>query len=35
MMNDAGHYAFREKPDEFNFAVIRFISAWRALGEID
>jgi pimeloyl-ACP methyl ester carboxylesterase len=35
MMNDAGHYAFREKPDEFNFAVIRFINAWRALGEID
>lgn len=35
MMNNAGHYAFREKPDEFNFAVIRFINAWRALGEID
>ena len=35
MMNDAGHYAFREKPDEFNFAVIRFIKAWRALGEIE
>jgi pimeloyl-ACP methyl ester carboxylesterase len=35
MMNDAGHYAFREKPDEFNFAVIRFVNAWRALGEID
>jgi 2-hydroxy-6-oxonona-2,4-dienedioate hydrolase len=35
MMNDAGHYAFREKPDEFSFAVIRFINAWRALGEID
>lgn len=34
MMNDAGHYAFREKPDEFNFAVIRFVKAWRALGEI-
>lgn len=35
IMNDAGHYAFREKPDEFNFAVIRFVQAWRALGEID
>lgn len=35
MMNDAGHYAFREKPDEFNFAVIRFVKAWRALGGID
>ena len=35
MMNDVGHYAFREKPDEFNFAVIRFVKAWRALGEID
>jgi len=34
MMNDAGHYAFREKPDEFNFAVIRFINAWTTLGEI-
>ena len=34
IMNDAGHYAFREKPDEFSFAVIRFITAWRALGEI-
>jgi pimeloyl-ACP methyl ester carboxylesterase len=34
MMNHAGHYAFREKPDEFNFAIIRFIRAWRALGEI-
>jgi len=35
MINHAGHYAFREKPDEFNFAIIRFIRAWRALGEID
>lgn len=35
MINDAGHYAFREKPDEFNYAVIRFVRAWRALGEID
>jgi pimeloyl-ACP methyl ester carboxylesterase len=35
MLNHAGHYAFREKPDEFNFAVIRFVKAWRALGEID
>ena len=34
IMNDAGHYAFREKPDEFNYAVIRFIKAWSALGEI-
>jgi pimeloyl-ACP methyl ester carboxylesterase len=35
MMNDAGHYAFREKPDEFNFAVIRFVKTWRALGGIE
>ena len=35
IMNDAGHYAFREKPDEFNYAVIRFIKAWSALGEIN
>lgn len=34
IMNDAGHYAFREKPDEFSFVVIRFINAWQALGEI-
>jgi 2-hydroxy-6-oxonona-2,4-dienedioate hydrolase len=34
IMNDAGHYAFREKPDEFSFVVIRFINAWRELGEI-
>ena len=34
IMNDAGHYAFREKPDEFSFAVIRFINAWQELGEI-
>jgi 2-hydroxy-6-oxonona-2,4-dienedioate hydrolase len=34
IINDAGHYAFREKPDEFSFAVIRFINAWQALGEI-
>lgn len=34
IINNAGHYSFREKPDEFNFAVIRFINAWSALGEI-
>lgn len=35
IMNNAGHYAFREKPGEFNFAVIRFINAWKNLGEIE
>jgi pimeloyl-ACP methyl ester carboxylesterase len=34
IMNNVGHFPFREKPDEFNYAVIRFISAWTALGEI-
>ncbi|MGI9235908.1 MAG: alpha/beta fold hydrolase [Woeseiaceae bacterium] len=34
MINNAGHYSFREKPGEFNFAVIRFVKAWIALGEI-
>ena len=34
IMNDAGHYAFREKPDEFNFVAKRFINAWKNLGEI-
>jgi pimeloyl-ACP methyl ester carboxylesterase len=34
IMNDAGHYSFREKPGEFNFVVIRFIRAWSALGEM-
>jgi 2-hydroxy-6-oxo-6-(2'-carboxyphenyl)-hexa-2,4-dienoate hydrolase len=35
MMNGVGHYAFREKPEEFNYAVIRFVNAWSELGEID
>lgn len=34
IINNAGHYSFREKPNEFNFAVIRFIKAWSELGEI-
>jgi 2-hydroxy-6-oxonona-2,4-dienedioate hydrolase len=34
IMNNVGHFPFREKPDEFNYAVIRFINAWTALGEI-
>lgn len=34
IMNRSGHFPFREKPDEFNHAVIRFINAWKALGEI-
>jgi len=35
IINRAGHFPFREKPDEFNYAVIRFINAWKALGEIE
>ena len=34
IMNNVGHFPFREKPDEFNFAIIRFLNAWTALGEI-
>jgi pimeloyl-ACP methyl ester carboxylesterase len=34
IVNRAGHFPFREKPDEFNYAVTRFINAWTALGEI-
>ena len=34
IMNEAGHYSFREKPDEFNFAVIRFIKTWKSIGGI-
>lgn len=35
IMNRVGHFPFREKPDEFNFAVTRFIQSWTALGEIE
>jgi pimeloyl-ACP methyl ester carboxylesterase len=35
IINRAGHFPFREKPDEFNHGVIRFINAWQTLGEID
>jgi 2-hydroxy-6-oxonona-2,4-dienedioate hydrolase len=34
IMNEAGHYSFREKPGEFNFAVIRFIKTWKSIGGI-
>jgi 2-hydroxy-6-oxonona-2,4-dienedioate hydrolase len=35
IMNNVGHFPFREKPDEFNYAVTRFINAWTTLGEIE
>jgi 2-hydroxy-6-oxonona-2,4-dienedioate hydrolase len=35
ILNDAGHFSFREKPEEFNFGVTRFIKTWIAVGEID
>ena len=27
-VNDAGHFHFREYPDEFNYNVIKFIDYW-------
>jgi len=35
IMNRVGHFPFREKPDEFNYVVSRFVNAWTALGEIE
>jgi 2-hydroxy-6-oxo-6-(2'-carboxyphenyl)-hexa-2,4-dienoate hydrolase len=35
IMNRVGHFPFREKPNEFNYAVVRFVSAWKAIGEIE
>ncbi len=35
IVNKAGHFSYREKPEQFNQTVISFINSWRELGVID
>jgi len=34
IVNKAGHFSYREKPEQFNQTVIKFIESWREMGVI-